>query len=247
MNHRNIIRVPYTTLPNFERYDGPLLRSPPSRAHLAEKHEMFADDARLGASWFETETARAFNLAAKAAARLGLDECASLKDIAHRIEEDIAIIHHGRMEACCFMFPSGWAPEEKAGMDFAALHAPVADGERLRAAGPRIAALMCGDYPYHRYVWGLSSSPKFSAHPRYRDKTPPPRTLDDVFFRYEHQITVPLEKDVNSLFLVAVDVLPFRELSNEARTRIRQSIATMTPNVVAYKGIAPFADILGQE
>jgi hypothetical protein len=245
VNYNAIIRVPYTTLPNFEKYEGPLLKRPPSLAHLAAKKMVLQDDEVLGQSWFETDTASKNGLIAATAKRLGLDEdYISIKDVALGIEEEIAIIHRGRLEACCFLFPSGWAPEEKVGMSFAELHMPVADGERLRASSERITALMCGEHIYHRYVWGLASSDRLSAHPRYKERNPVPTSLDDIWFRYEHQITVPITKGTTSAFLVDVQVVHYSELSDDHRELILQSIASMSPAVTAYKELEPFMAIL---
>lgn len=245
MNYETIIRIPYTTLPNFEKYEGALLHAPPAHGHLAAKKAMFEDDLKLGQSWFETENALRRDLVRKTAMRLGFThDIGSLRNLALLVQEDVAILHEGRLEACCFMFPSGWAPETKRGMDFAELHAPVADGDRLRAAGPRITALMCGEDCYHRYVWGLAASGRLSAHPRYRGETTAPKSPADVWFRYEHQITVPVEAGVTSAFLVDVQMGPYPQLPDAVRDRVLQSIATMSPAVARYKELAPFKAIL---
>ena len=249
VDYEQIIRVPYTTLPNFERYHGRLFREPASADHMAAKKNMFDDDLVYGKSWFETPAAVTCNLAAKAAAFLHLEKrfrnefgrsVSSIKDLALMMQEDVAILHRGKLEACCFMFPSGWAPEDKVGMTFVQLHLPVADGERLRASSSVITRLMCGDHCYHRYVWGLANSGRLSAHPRYRDKESAVRSIEDIWFRYEHQITAPIERELTSLFIVDVQLVPYIELSEEHRELIVESVKSMSSNVVEYKRMAPF-------
>lgn len=253
VNYEDIIRVPYTTLPNFEKYHGPPFQDPPSSAHLAAKKRMFDDDRIYGKSWFETSTAVTGNLSNKVAECLGLNkvcnnECgrsvSSVKDLALLMQEDVAILHRGKMEACCFMFPSGWAPEEKVGMTFAQLHQPVADGDRLRASADVITKLMCGEHCYHRYVWGLANSGMLSAHPRYRSKTAIVESISDIWFRYEHQITLPIDRGLTSLFTVDVQLIPYVELNEGQRERIVESINSMSPNVIEYKRMAPFRKLL---
>ncbi len=253
MNYKDIIHVPYTTLPNFEKYDGPYVRDAPSPAHMAAKQTMFDDDRIYGQSWFETPTSIENNLPYKAAEVLDLNRnckvefgrsVSSIKDLALLMQEDVAILHEGKLEACCFMFPSGWAPETKMGMSFAQLHEPVADSERLRASANAITKLMCGEHSYHRSVWGLAASDMLSMHPRYARKYAAPKSLADIWFRYEHQITVPIEHGVSSLFTVDVQVIAYGELSESHRQRIMDSINSMSESVMSYKRVAPFKRVL---
>ncbi len=256
LNYEEIIRVPYTTLPNFEKYHGACFQDPPSAAHLAAKKNMFDDDEIMGKSWFETPAAKKNNLTNKVAECLDLNRrcrgefgrsVSCLKDIALLMQEDMAILHLGKLEACCFMFPSGWAPETKVGLSFAELHAPVANGERLRASADVITELMCGEHCYHRYVWGLASSGTLSAHPRYKERDVIPRSLGDIWFRYEHQITTPIDRGCTSLFTVDVQVIPYIELNEGHRERIAQAIKTMSPKVIEYKAMARFQKLLESE
>ena len=246
VNFDQIVRIPYTTLPNFEKYHGPLCHRPPSPEHLAAKRAMFQDDEIYGWSWFETSISMRNSLPHKAAEILELSShCESIKDLALDLQEDVAILFEGKLEACCFMFPSGWAPETKRGMNFAELHKPVADGERLRASGDIITRAMCGTDCLHRSVWGLAASAMLSAHPRYKKNLAPPRSISDVWFRYEHQITVPIEPGISSLFLVDVQLVPFMDLNAEIRVRVKDSIASMSENVSGYKDMAQFKQVLG--
>jgi hypothetical protein len=253
VNYKNIIRIPYTTLPHFEKYRGPLINAAPCLAHIRAKKDMFEDDGIYGQSWFETPISIDNNLPNKAAEILDLNEkseaefghaISSIKDLGLLCQEDIAMHHEGNLEACCFMFPSGWAPEEKAGFSFAELHRPVADSERLRASADILTKLMCGEHSYHRYVWGLASSAKLSMHPRYTHENVAPESIDDIWFRYEHQITAPIELGLSSLFTVDVQLIAYGELSENHRARIMESINSMSENVRAYKNIAPFKKIL---
>jgi hypothetical protein len=245
VNYNDIIRIPYTTLPNFEKYRGPLFHPTPSPAHMAAKRAMFDDDKIYGRSWFETQIAKNNNLPNKAAEILHLTTRSdSIKDLALLLQEDVAILYEGKLEACCFMFPSGWAPETKQGMSFAELHRPVADGERLRASGEIITKTMCGEHSYHRSVWGLAASNMLSAHPRYRDRIVLPQSLADIWFRYEHQITVPIERGLTSLFLVDVQLVPFMDLSEQHRARVKDSIASMSDAVSVYKNMDMFKPAL---
>ena len=253
MNYKDIIRVPYSTLPNFEKYDGPYFKDTPSISHMVEKKAMLDEDRIYGQSWFETpasienilpyKTAEVLDLNRSCKAEFGRS-VSSIKDLALLMQEDVAILHKGKLEACCFMFPSGWAPETKAGMSFAKLHEPVADSERLRASANVITKLMCGEHSYHRNVWGLASSAMLSMHPRYEDKYVAPKSLADIWFRYEHQITVPIEREKNSLFTVDVQVIAYGDLCDDHHERIVESINSMSESVMAYKRMEPFKKVL---
>ncbi|HEY2560863.1 MAG TPA: heme-dependent oxidative N-demethylase subunit alpha family protein [Caldimonas sp.] len=144
--------------------------------------------------------------------------------------------------------PSHWAPEDKVGRSFAEVHAPVADGELLRAAGASLARLVSGDERWERFVWTVSADPRLHQHPaRSHAEWPEPRGADDVAeaaalvatasLRSERQTFVPIVGRGQAVFTILVDSVPLADAvtTADAARRLHDAIASMSPAVLAYR------------
>jgi Protein of unknown function (DUF3445) len=167
--------------------------------------------------------------------------------------QDDWVVMSDKAELLHVCFPSGWRPREKLGQTMAQIHAPVAQGDRLIAASDQLTRAMLSKGPFVRYVWTLSPTNALSRHPDlYLQKSPesPPvsnilaPTLNDIWFRFERQITVPLPESRRALFLIRVFVMPLREVlaSPQKAALLKDSLISMPLDVVAYKGIAALRD-----
>jgi hypothetical protein len=94
-----------------------------------------------------------------------------LHALALALQEDVAWVEADRpggpvraamLHAC---WPSGWDPAAKVGLDFAAIHRPVADGAMLRSAAAALSRAMVAGGPYLRHVWTLAATGARSRHP----------------------------------------------------------------------------------
>jgi hypothetical protein len=139
-------------------------------------------------------------------------------------------------------FPSGWRPEEKLGLSMRQIHQPVADGGKLLAASDALTTAMLAKGPFVRYVWTLAPEPNLRRHPDNAFRVPIGTTvsLDNIWFRCERQVTVPLPVSGRSLFLIRVFVAPLQEIcaTQERRQLLRESLASMSDATIAYKGIS---------
>jgi hypothetical protein len=147
-----------------------------------------------------------------------------------------------RMLAASVVFPSGWDPGERIGQPLRSLHAPVADGERLRLASLALSHAMTGKGPFVRHVWTLAPDGALARRPGAvapaGGATPAgPADLADLWYRCERQVTVPLPAAGASLFLIRVFVAPLLAVAADARRRARlvESLASMSEAVIAYK------------
>jgi hypothetical protein len=240
MNFDNIVKVPYTTLPHMQKYEGELLRKPPSEFHLKEKRfqALWESSGKVlypnfGLS-FASDLARHKKLIKHASVILGFEPIYHIVTLGSKMQEDIVIVDNGRIEAAYVSFPSGWNPADAQGKTLEQLHAPVADGDVLRKMSNKLAQLMCGDYCYHRWVWTLTTHKHLSNHPMWL-RPEPTINLNNLYFRTEHQITFPIVKGYTSGFLINVDVIPFLSLTENQRELIRESINSMSDNVLKYK------------
>lgn len=167
----------------------------------------------------------------------------TLEALALDCREDLALLRNGVLEAIAFAFPSGFRPTEKLGQDFARVHAPVAEGEALRAASAGItAAMKRPGARFERGVWTLTSLPTLSQHPDY--ERPTVRGEADLFFRSEFQVLCALGEGWTG-FSVRVEMTPWPELSEAQQTRVKASLASMSEASRSYKNLHEIAALLG--
>ena len=152
-------------------------------------------------------------------------------------EEDFAVLDGASATipwlAVCL--PSRWAPEDKVGRHFAAVHAPVADNEMLVAASASLARLVTGDERWERFVWTISADPRLHQHPARGDADWPAASEADAdalvahaFFRSERQTFIPIAGSGQAIFTIHVDERSARRRRDERATR-RAGCTTRSP------------------
>ena len=168
-------------------------------------------------------------------------------------EEDLAVLDGDTATvpwlAVCL--PSRWAPAEKVGRHFAEIHAPVADSAMLAAASASLARLVTGDERWERFVWTISPDPHLNQHPA-QGTTAWPADLDPAMlaarasFRCEHQTFIPIAGSRRAVFTIHVESCPLVEAvaADDAAQRLHDALASMTPAVLAYRGLVDARDRL---
>lgn len=172
-------------------------------------------------------------------------------------EEDLALVdgRDGTVPWLAVALPSHWAPEEKVGRHFRAVHAPVADNERLMASGDHLPALMCAGPPHERFVWSLGTHPRLHAHPQRSLREPwpvghPDAVAQAAWWRTERQTFLPLPAPAcggpMAVFTIGVQVLPLVQAlaGPHQAQRLHDALATMSAAVLAYRGLAEARDDL---
>ena len=167
--------------------------------------------------------------------------------------EDFAQLeaHDARIPWLAVALPSHWQPEQKAGLHFAQVHAPVADNAVLLAAGAALARLVAAPPPWERFVWTITPQSALNAHPRL-SPTPAWRGADaddiaaQAFWRTERQTFIPVPDAGVAVFTILVDVQPLAAAIDSAAraARLHEAIASMSPAVLDYRGLAPVRDAL---
>ncbi len=222
----DFIKTPFNNNPSMQKYSGSLISEAPRSNYLEQKiNEMSLYGTDL---YGETELFKQLNLLEKVEEKLRTNKTTSIKELSLQIEEDIAVMHNGKLEAISFVFPSGWIPSKALGRDFSFLHNPVADNELLIKSSDKLSKYMCKN-TIQRWVWNVTTIEALSNHP----KVERPRTIsfEKLFFRLETQISTPLDNQ-SSLFLVLVEVCPLSEVWEHS---ILDSINSMSENILDYK------------
>jgi hypothetical protein len=175
-------------------------------------------------------------------------------------EEDFAVIDAATTTlpwlAVCL--PSRWAPETKVGLPFAEVHGPVADNAMLIAAASSLARLVAGPDRWERFVWTVSSEPRLHQHPDRGAALWPPadaatatghgahQVAAAASFRHERQTFIPMPERGQAIFTIRVDSLPLEQAvtRREDAMRLHAAIASMSADVLAYRGLDTVRDRL---
>ena len=226
--HLDFIKTPFTNNPSMQKYSGDLINNSPRPKYIEEKTKQISllEPELCG----ETELFQNLQLLDKVSDLLKMGKFNTIKDLSIQVEEDIAIMHKGKLEAISFCFPSGWIPTKALGQDFAFLHEPVADNDLLIKSSQKLSKYMCS-HSIQRWVWNVTTIKNLSNHPTI--KRPKLTSFDELYFRLETQISTPVDEET-SLFLVLVEVVPLNKIWN---SRILESINSMSDNVLKYKNL----------
>jgi hypothetical protein len=157
--------------------------------------------------------------------------------------EDLAVVNaaDGRIPWIAACLPSHWAPAEKVGRAFAEVHAPVADNALLLQAGAALMRLASSGERWERFVWNVTDQPRLNAHPAHQAPERWAQTaVPQAWFRSERQTFIPVPGQAQAVFTILVDVQPLvAVLDSPARAQaLHDAIASMSPAVLAYRGLA---------
>lgn len=216
--------------------------APGSALWQEKKRVLDAGASRLVAPGFDAQPAIAAILAQARA-----EGIAATQPLELAFEEDFAVLEAAgtTLPWLCVCVPSHWAPEDKLGRSFAAVHAPVADNAALLAAGRRLVQLVTGGERFERFVWTISPSGRFDQHPRRHPRAPWPSTDDPAAFaaqcllRSERQTFFPVPGGGQAVFTIRVMLQPLAQAlrTRDDARRLHDSLASMSEAVLAYKGL----------
>lgn len=161
--------------------------------------------------------------------------------------EDLAVIDgaSGRIPWLAVCLPSHWSPRDKVGRHFAEVHAPVADNQLLIAAAPQLARLVTLAERWERFVWTVTTQPTLDMHPARVAAPPWPADADAgalaarAHLRTERQTFIPLPDRQQAVFTIHVESRPLAQaIATRAQAeRLHAAIASMSPAVLAYRGL----------
>jgi hypothetical protein len=161
------------------------------------------------------------------------------------LHADFAIVDGagGTLPALAVCLPSHWAPTDKIGRSFAAVHAPVADNATLLAASRHLMQLVCQPQRWERFVWNVTPHPAHDQHPARHGRQPwpddPGSVIRTAIWRTEHQTFIPLPELQQAVFTIHVEVQPLAEAitTSQRAAALRAAIATMSEAALDYRGL----------
>jgi len=170
------------------------------------------------------------------------------KPVELAFEEDLVVLDGatGALPWLSVCVPSAWAPEDKLGQDFMAVHAGVADNAALVAASRQLVQLATGGDRWERFVWTVSPSPRYDQHPRRHAREPWPSTQEPdafaarCFLRAERQTFLPVGRGTQqAVFTIRVMLEPLAQaVDTPAKARrLHDALGSMSQAVLAYKSL----------
>ena len=251
-DRKEIVQTPYTTSPRFTPIDSVKFKD-----YLQEAFEERLNEYNtlLGDMSFESDLAVEKKLVKKTSEAMNepfqdgsfSEPYADIVEMGLEIPDDVIIMHKGKVEAAFVAMASSWNPRTVQGKTLEEVHQPVADNEMLLRASDGIWRSMTSGKSFHRHVWGISPLKTLSNHPRH--KKPEFKNLDDLYFRIEHERTLTVDEDT-AAFFIDVEVLPLTtifHLKHEYRDLIKDSINSMSENLLAYKNLEDVKELINNE
>jgi hypothetical protein len=243
------IAVPFRMQPGLRRLDA----SDPQLVKLDASSALYREKAAVYDSGRSRLAAGNFDPSAAIAAMRDRLPSELPPELAY--EQDFAVLDGatGTLQWLCVCVPSHWAPEDKIGLELAAVHAPVADNSLLVSASAHLVKLATSGECWERFVWTVTPSGRYDQHPKRHAREPWPMHLQGDEFanrcwlRAERQTFFPVGDGSNqSVFTIRVMLQPLTEAvaSTGAARKLHDALATMSDAVLAYKGLAPARDPL---
>ena len=175
----------------------------------------------------------------------------TLDHLACQVQEDLAIVRTSPGEKHWLSYlhvclPNGWAPAEKIGGTFAAVHEPVVGMAEMNRRGDEFVNVMVrATDGLVRFAWGVTFTDRLNLHPEV------PRSSFDpsnprAFLRVERQTIWGFPHVGAALFTIRPYLYDLADLRRDPATRdpLVNALRTMPPASQVYKGIAPHTDAL---
>jgi hypothetical protein len=151
-----------------------------------------------------------------------------------------------RLRGGALCFPSGWALEEKIGHTLDFIHG-VVPGLNGALGGPIhqfLSKLKPGPV-FLRDNWGVAASEELNLHPARSIAGPELPALDRLWLRVEHQALMALPVSRGLVFGIRIAHHRLDGIAGGPHARsLRRALATMPPELVAYKRLDCVRDYL---
>jgi hypothetical protein len=189
---------------------------------------------------------------------IALDPTEAVLDaLALQIQEDLAIVttspERGHWLAAAHVcFPNGWAPGEKVGHTFAAVHEPVAGMAEMNRRGEEFVNIMTrATDGLVRFAWGVTFDDRLNHHPD-KPRVPFDPNHPRAFLRVERQTIWglpphgPRNERGASLFTIRTYLYDLAGVRHDpaARDPLLAALLSMSPESRIYKGLEPHFDDL---
>jgi hypothetical protein len=173
-----------------------------------------------------------------------------------QVQEDVAICQldgeKDWLAAIHLSAPNHWAPAEKIGRPFSAVHAIVPGMEKLNLQYFKMLVTAVQKGPFFRFAWGIATDTRLNHHP-----SPPPgidpvnwqgrrveANTSKIYLRVERQTITGIPPCNAFLFTIRTYFYDIDELAREEKTALFRAVEGMSPQSLEYKGLTDKIEIL---
>ncbi|WKN44459.1 heme-dependent oxidative N-demethylase family protein [Tunicatimonas pelagia] len=172
-----------------------------------------------------------------------------LDALADQVPEDLAVWQLS--DQCDYVStihlcaPNHWAPAEKVGKPFSAIHEPVAGMDKLRKSYRPMLSSLLQPKTWVRFAWGLSTDNRLNHHPE-----PPPdwnetdwrgRSFDPanpiLFVRIERQTLTGFPRVNAVLFTIRTYFTDVKDFAASEKQALIEALNSMSEVTLRYKGL----------
>lgn len=166
-----------------------------------------------------------------------------------QVQEDMAVCQLNREEdwlaAIHLCAPNHWAPEDKIGKPFDAVHAPVADMEKTTRHYSKMLESIVHKGPFTRFAWGIATDTRLNHHPA----APPGADADEwhgrkttgtdtkFYVRTERQNLIGFPGVNAFLFTIRTYFYDTDTLEQYEKIALSEALDSMSEATLAYKGL----------
>lgn len=178
------------------------------------------------------------------------------------VQEDLILMHKGRLIAGGLCFPMRWSLMKNMGNDIPGLHAPVPGfQESLAGHVSTFLEKVKPERPFWRANWGVDANPNLpqfplenakdieeaEQHAIRRGSITPENAGEKLFLRVERQTFSRLPESQALLFTIHTFVRPLKEVVTkrpEVARKLCVSVCQLPHDFAEYKTLAGFKDVL---
>lgn len=167
-----------------------------------------------------------------------------------QVQEDLAVFQLGDKEdwlaAIHLCAPNHWAPGEKVGKPFQAVHTPVPGMEKtLQHHRKMMESIVNASTPFTRFAWGVATDTRLNHHPE-----PPPEVDSESwqgrehhqknawYIRTERQNLIGFAKVNAFLFTIRTYFYSVGELNSPEKRQLLKALKSMSAESLRYKGLS---------
>jgi dimethylamine monooxygenase subunit A len=201
-------------------------------AILPEGEAALREFAALAATWGAAITTRQSCPAGELLGTLG---CGLEPDILFLTDDPNGQF---RLRGGVLCFPTGWALREKLGHTLDFIHGVVPGlNAALGAPIQQFLSRLKPGSAFMRDNWGVAASAELNLHPSRNIAAPDlPVALERLWLRVEHQMLMALPKSRAIVFGIRIALHPLDTIKRGSHAcALRRALATMPPEVIAYK------------
>lgn len=183
---------------------------------------------------------------------------APLDWVGREVQEDLLLLDAGLpgvpLTAGQLCFPNAWCLDDKIGHSFLEIHAPVPlFAEQIGRASQLLMERLKPGRPVWRLNWAIRAGDQLDASPRYAAELARRKQVitrqnagEGCFLRVERQTLVRLTRSNHVLFIIHTYHAAIASVAADVQQgrMLLEVLRSTPPEMLDYKGIAPFAEPL---